>query len=297
MSFFNNLLRCKNSDLLMNTGGSLTNKFRTLSSGENYHSTVMDFRNILNTEQFEEFMEKDKLNDLDYSQLPNSNILITCEHATNNFHMYQNKLSKSDLEYVDTHWGYDPGAKDAGINLAESLNSMFIATNFSRLILDPNRSVLSNTLIRKNVEIDVELDINKNPDREERINKFYIPYHNILYEVLSFINPKYFIQMHSFTGKYEKDKFRDFDIGLLYDTENELTKRLIKAFEENKISYKLNEPYKMDSNLNAFWNISNYNYPQTIDGVLIEIRNDKATDNEYAANLNEVMTECLIDLV
>jgi predicted N-formylglutamate amidohydrolase len=113
--------------------------FRELTRKEKQVTDVFDYRNVL-------------------SGNPNNKFLITCEHATNNIHNY--KMGKQK-EFLDTHWGYDPGAKDMGIELAKEANLLSVFSNFSRLIIDPNRSIVSETLFRKFVEKDIELEINK----------------------------------------------------------------------------------------------------------------------------------------
>jgi predicted N-formylglutamate amidohydrolase len=85
--------------------------------------------------------------------------MITCEHAANKIHKY--KLQKKDEMFLETHWGYDIGAKDMGLDLSESSEILSIYSNFSRLIIDPNRSLLSDTLVRKYVEKDIQLEFNQ----------------------------------------------------------------------------------------------------------------------------------------
>jgi len=48
------------------------------------------------------------------------------------------------------------------LELSEASETLSIYSRFSRLILDPQRSLLSETLIRKVIELDVELEMNKN---------------------------------------------------------------------------------------------------------------------------------------
>lgn len=172
MSLLNSML--KSPEVKMYGKNRMTTLFRELSTKESVHTSVYDFRKVGDL--------KNKTN------IVNNKIIITCEHATNNFHQYAKFLSEKDKQFLNTHWAYDIGAKDITINLAEYVECFSICTNFSRLILDPNRGLLSNTLIRKFVEIDHELDVNKVDDRVERVNLFYNPYFEILYEALNFIN-------------------------------------------------------------------------------------------------------------
>jgi len=116
--------------------------FRELTKKETLSALVYDYRNIM-------------------SGNPNNNIIITCEHATNNIFNLETKDQK-EKDIFDTHWGYDPGAKDFGLEVSEKAEIFSIYTNFSRLILDPNRSIASGTLIRDTIDKDVKLSFNEN---------------------------------------------------------------------------------------------------------------------------------------
>lgn len=149
MNFF------KKFDTLVSKGArnllSQNNKnslFRELSNKEKLSTEVYDFRNIINGK-------------------PNNNVIVTCEHATNNL-FYVQTNSQKEKEFLDTHWGYDIGSKDIGLQIAEDSEIFSIFTNFSRLIIDPNRSLTSNTLIREYLEKDFKLSFNHN------CNKIYI---------------------------------------------------------------------------------------------------------------------------
>lgn len=141
MNFFKKLdsLFSKGTRNLLSNNNK-TSLFRELSNKEKLSTEVYDFRNIMEGN-------------------PNSNVIITCEHATNN--MFYVKPNKQDEQFLETHWGYDIGAKDIGLQIAEDAEIFSIFTNFSRLIIDPNRSLVSNTLIRDYVEKDVKLSYNQ----------------------------------------------------------------------------------------------------------------------------------------
>ncbi len=115
--------------------------FRELTNKEKISTEVYDFRNIM-------------------EENPNNNVIVTCEHATNN--MFYVKANDQEKNFLDTHWGFDIGAKDIGLQIAEDAEIFSIYTNFSRLIIDPNRSLVSNTLIREYVEKDLKLSFNQN---------------------------------------------------------------------------------------------------------------------------------------
>lgn len=262
---------------------SLTNLFRELTYKEKHHTRVLDFRNIINPKK-----------------KPNNSLIITCEHATNNLHQYKNLASSSDLTYINTHWGYDIGALDIASKLAEDSESLLIYPNFSRLILDPNRSLISTTLIRKNVEVNVEIDMNKEEIqfRNDRLRLFYYPYYSILNEVMSFIRPSFFISVHTFTSTNEDGPVRDYSVGLLYSNKerpNLLVKTIEKKLIERKVSFRHNEPYTSEV-LNAYNMMETYDYPTLITGLCIEIRNDLAVDFDFSHMICGIMKEVVVEV-
>ena len=117
---------------------SMNTHFRNLTNFEKLAVDVLDFRDICNSQ-------------------PNNNFLITCEHASNDIHNYN---MQDQNFFLNTHWGYDIGAREIGIELSEKAKLLSIYSNFSRLIIDLNRSLLSQTLIRRYVEKDIELKMN-----------------------------------------------------------------------------------------------------------------------------------------
>ena len=65
-------------------------------------------------------------------------IVLICEHASNKVPHQLNKLGLSD-ELLDSHVGWDPGARELAIGLSSALNAPLIAACFSRLVYDCNR--------------------------------------------------------------------------------------------------------------------------------------------------------------
>ena len=50
------------------------------------------------------------------------------------------------------HWAYDPGSADAALELAQALRSPYLLSRISRLVVDVNRPLSSETLIRSSAE-------------------------------------------------------------------------------------------------------------------------------------------------
>jgi hypothetical protein len=142
----------------------IKNLQRNIGKTSNPHDNIKNIINISNKNLFRElnYKEKQAVEVYDYRDIveenPNNNVLLTCEHASNFTHSYE--IPTQLKPYFNTHWGYDIGAKDFGLELSEKSKILSIYSNYSRLILDPNRSLLSDSLIRKYVEKNVKLDFN-----------------------------------------------------------------------------------------------------------------------------------------
>jgi predicted N-formylglutamate amidohydrolase len=256
-----------------------SNLFRKLTYNESQAVEVYDFRDVTNSN-------------------PNSNVIITCEHASNVTHGYN--VPKDQQKWLDTHWGYDIGAKDMGIELAEASKILSIFSNFSRLIIDPNRSLLSSTLVRKYVEKNVELEFNRDEllDVDRRVELFYIPYYQIMREVLNFAKPRYAISVHSFTKQYEDNPERPYEVGILFNKRNVMVDKLEQIYKEQGVTYRLNEPYSpQDGVCFAMDSLTTWNMPEwTTDTVLLEFRNDYCSDPSWRRKQVKMLTGLVNDL-
>lgn len=243
------------------------------------------------------YLEKHAVEVFDYRDIhtsnPNNKVMITCEHASNKTHNYV--FPKEQQHWLNTHWGYDIGAKDLAMELSEESKTLSIYSNFSRLLIDPNRSLISDTLIRKNVEKSEELSLNKEEflDRDKRINLFYMPYYKVLSEALSFVEPKYVISCHSFTKQYENYPERKFEVGILFREKCLLTDLIESAYQREGVDYRLNEPYHPNEGVcHAMDCMSTYKWPEWYTQVvLLEFRNDYASDPKWRRKQVEILSK------
>lgn len=271
MNILKNLNKVLNKEVLANPKTSL---YRNLSYSEKQAVEVYDFRDISTGN-------------------PNNNVIITCEHASNNLHKYS--LPQDQRQWLNSHWGYDIAAKDIGLELSEKAKILSMYSNFSRLIIDPNRSLTSNTLIRKTVEGDVELEMNKESvlDEAKRIENFYLPYYRVMKEVLSFLKPRYAISSHSFTKQYEKTAERNFEVGILYRDRGLLADMIESAYKREGVSYRVNEPYSpKDGVCQAVDALNTWNWPEWYtDVVLLEFRNDYCSDPSWRKKQVNILSQ------
>ncbi len=112
-------------------------------------------------------------------------ILLLCDHASHYIPPEYADLGLPEGS-LETHIAYDLGAAEMTRALAAALGCPAILSNFSRLLIDPNRGLDDPTLVVKlsdrNV-IPANQKVDKYQDQEEwqrRIDLFYQPYNDAI---------------------------------------------------------------------------------------------------------------------
>jgi len=200
--------------------------------------------------------------------------LITCEHSTNRFPQHLTK----EFEIMDTHWAVDIGAEDIAGLLASNMQLPILSSRISRLVIDLNRPVTSDTLFRRTADGKPVL-INANltsEEKQDRIDRYWKPYRAELATLLtSSTAPEFVLSIHSFTPNYE-GQIRECEIGVLYTD----SKKEAGAFVQHLAA----KGYKVVENDPWPGSICDIAVPVTSSGkdiVILEIRNDLASDAEF----------------
>ncbi len=105
-------------------------------------------------------------------------LVFTCEHASAALPEPWT-WPPQDRWIIDTHWAIDIGAADFTRRVAAHLNAPAVLSRFSRLLIDPNRPLDSDTLFRENAE-GRTVHLNESlleAERSRRIERFYHHYH------------------------------------------------------------------------------------------------------------------------
>ena len=128
------------------------------------------------------------------------NCFFLYRHASNYIPKKLKNLGLSD-NFLRSHIAWDIGAKNFTVKLTKEMNQCFFYCNFSRLIIDPNRTFESKDLIvSKSDEIVIPGNTSLKPKEIKfRINKFYIPYHKSLNEFINWKKKNFLVATHSFT--------------------------------------------------------------------------------------------------
>ena len=224
-----------------------------------------------------------------------SNFIIICDHASNKIPSEFNKLGLSK-EALNTHIAYDIGSKEVAIELSTILDCPLVMSDFSRLLIDPNRGIDDPTLIMKisdNKKIEGNMGIKnfqESNDRNDRIKNFYSLYHNKISELINLHQKNNkspsIISIHSFTPVW-KNKKRDIDIGILWDNDNRLPKIFFDYFRKSHKNFIIgdNKPYSGRLKNDTLYKHATIN---GLSNILIEIRQDLIIDEKgqkFFANL------------
>ncbi|MEP3946082.1 N-formylglutamate amidohydrolase [Ascidiaceihabitans sp.] len=200
--------------------------------------------------------------------------LITCDHANNTVPDFVNGgdlgLAQADMQ---RHIAYDIGAAGVTRALADILDAPAILSNFSRLVIDPNRGMDDPTLLMKLYDGTI-IPGNRTADdaeRQRRINGCYTPYHTA-YETLAKRPNTVLVSIHSFTPQLKGRDLRPWEIGVLYHTDTRMALPLMDSLSaalDTPVGN--NEPYAGHLPGDA---IDQHGLQKNRPNVLIEIRND-----------------------
>lgn len=172
--------------------------------------------------------------------------VITVDHASNRVPDWVNG---GDLglpaEDMARHIAFDIGALGVAQKLGESLNSPVIASNFSRLVIDPNRGLDDPTLLMKVYDGTI-IPANHpmcDTDRNRRIKDLYLPYHDALETLMGSRDNPALLAIHSFTPQLTGRPKRPWEVGILFASDQRLSTSLLDELSREKMCVGANEPY------------------------------------------------------
>ena len=204
-----------------------------------------------------------------------NHFIFICDHATNFIPKKYNNLGISK-KYKNSHIAYDIGAKSICVELAKSLNQSYFLSNFSRLIIDPNRKKSDEDLIPSD-SFGITIPGNKNISSKEkdfRFKYYYLHYHNNLAKFVKVKLKSYkkvlLVSVHSFT-KSSINFDRGVEVGLLWNKKMNLLLEIQKKLQKRKIHYGRNFPY---SGFHLNYTLDTLSKISEMDNISIEIRND-----------------------
>ena len=228
--------------------------------------------------------------------------LVTCDHATNRVpDDLGGSLGISEADMA-RHIAYDVGALGLARALGVALDSPVIASDFSRLVIDPNRGEEDPTLVMKLYDGTI-IPANRHVDAaetERRLNTLYRPYHAAYARLASRQPDTVILAIHSFTPCLKGRPPRPWHVGVLYSHLDErFSKPLIARLQsETDLCIGDNEPYAGHLPGDA---IDKHALQRGRHNTLIELRNDligaEAEQKAWAQRLAPILTVVLAGLV
>ena len=233
-----------------------------------------------------------------FNQNCNSKFLLLCDHASNHIPkcISETQLGLDDVD-LNRHIAYDLGAKEIAIELSEFLEAPLILSNFSRLVIDPNRSLEDPTSIMQIYDgtiIPGNLHLSK-AKVYSRQTHFYNSYHNAISKFITAkkkqdITPC-IVSIHSFSPQLKFEGPRPWHIGVLWNRDTRLSDLFIKELEKyNDICIGKNEPYSGDLEGDT---LSKHGTTNNLPNILIEFRNDLIADKTGQKKWGEIVGKVL----
>jgi predicted N-formylglutamate amidohydrolase len=190
---------------------------------------------------------------------------------------------------ADEHWGYDLGIELLTRELAERLQAPAVLGRFSRLLIDPNRPLDSDTLFRQRADgrpILLNQDMSQG-EKNRRIDALWRPYHTALGRVVRATKGAFVMGMHSFTPMYE-GKQRAVELGVLFDHDADFGADWFEAVRTRcRLDVRLNEPW---SGLGGFmFGPQSHATRHGRRAIEIEVRQDIAVDPEGRREVVELL--------
>lgn len=216
-------------------------------------------------------------------------IIISCEHGGNRIPKEFQYLFNKDVEILNSHRGYDPGALKLSQKLYNEIGDYYFYSQTSRLLIELNRS-LSN--------INLFSSITKGLSSETKnkiLNKYYSPYRNKIENTISELLKKNFsvihFSIHSFTPILN-GKIRNADIGLLFDPKKKFEKNICMIFKKSikkaspQLKIRFNYPYIGISD--GMTSYLRKKFPKNYYGIELEV-NQKFYLNEPSTDINKII--------
>jgi predicted N-formylglutamate amidohydrolase len=227
-------------------------------------------------------------------------VVLVCDHASRFIPRSLRSLGLSEFELA-RHIAWDIGAAEVTRQLSGMLDAPAVISNFSRLVVDPNRRPDHATSIPEvsdGVVVPGNRDLSES-DRSARLAAFFHPYQDAIGKTLAErertcgVKPV-LISLHSFTPIMDGVE-RPWKAGILWNDDPRLPRPLIDRLRATGIPVGDNEPY---SGREVFgYTTQTHAEARRLANVLIEIRQDLIDTHhgiaEWTKLLGPVLKEAL----
>ncbi|MBW2459094.1 MAG: N-formylglutamate amidohydrolase [Deltaproteobacteria bacterium] len=213
--------------------------------------------------------------------------VLTCEHASARLPEPW-RWSAADHWIAQTHWAYDLGAEALTRELSAAAGAPAVLARFSRLLVDPNRPGDDPTAFRERAEGRL-IELNQNLTAEDRARRlaYGSAYHLACERAVDDCPATVVLAIHSFTTEYEGQRRDDIELGVLFDDQESLGRRLAETLAPVSALVHLNRPYSGSQGM--IYSADRHARRAGKRAVEIEVRQDLAVDEAFRRRLVEAI--------
>ena len=210
-------------------------------------------------------------------------VILLCEHASNRVPERLNNLGLSALD-LGMHFAVDVGAARVTELLADQLGVPAVFCNFSRLVVDCNRTIAHPQLMTTQ-EDGVTIPGNQKiapAERQARIAEIYQPFHDAVAHNIAALEKKFdtphIVIIHSHTPQYRAMPTpRPWQIGVTWNNKNPAAAAMLQFLQKSAMIVGDNQPYalfKPDGAIVSHTMAHHVENPNR-SGYMVEIRHDQ----------------------
>ncbi len=204
-------------------------------------------------------------------------LLILCDHASKAVPKSLGTLGISDKE-LSRHIGWDIGGFDSALALAQTLDAPFVASGYSRLVIDCNRwpgGEGSTPEVSDGTHVPANIGLTKE-QLDSRASACFWPYHREVDRVLDRMTAGgrriCMLVMHSFTPEMKGFK-RPWHVGVLWNDDPRLPEPLLAELRKDaSLVVGDNEPYSARASYE--YTLTAHARPRGIPHCSLEVRQD-----------------------
>lgn len=209
-------------------------------------------------------------------------LFFYCDHATNAIPPDYGGLGLAP-HILETHIAWDIGAGALTRALSAAFDAPGLLCGFSRLLIDPNRSLDRADLLME-VSDGIEIPGNRDTapgERHRRIRHFFEPYHERLDYALDMlcqnVGDPLIVSVHSFTRRLNTERQdRPWQVGVLWNHDPETARRFIGILRaQTDFQIGDNQPY---SALEFNYSVDRHVASRRLRHLTLEIRQDLVAD-------------------
>lgn len=221
----------------------------------------------------------------------NTSLFIFGDHASKFIPAEYDSLGLSGDD-LTRHIAWDIGTEAIIRRLCAHFGCGGQLAGVSRLVIDLNRDLKAAGLIPETSDGTV-ITANQglsSAQRQDRITRFYAPYHAALAENLDGLDTPFVLSVHSFTPHPLTGARRDTEIGLLVKHDVETAAQFQQSLIRSKIKAEINKPY---SAYDLNYTVDAHIGPRGLPHLAIEIRQDLVDTEAGVAKVTALLIDHL----